>query len=241
MNYRSSTVTSASNSGFTSFDTQPHQETSNQSKTSQAACYMNVNINDTNSLSPSQSTSDFTLLRDECNQLESTEHPYMNINQGQEPDVHVTKIRPPPLPRLQLEWEDGSRHSYANLQSSEIESLRKRFSGSSVTEKSPLPPSTPPSCVIKEVNYAVLDLDKKEVGNVTSDQVTMNTVPLTPESPNKTLKGYAVIDFNKTAALSHSVNSNLVNDNEGSRKTRHNSTISDIAIPLKYSSSFISE
>lgn len=243
---RSSTITSTtSNSGFASFDPQSvqlYQDASYQSNPAEAACYMNVNItNDSSSVSPSHSTSDFTPLRDEYNPVDSTEHPYMNINQGQEVDIQLTKTRPPPLPRLQFEWEDSFKHSYANLQSSEIESLRKRFSGSSIAEKSPLPPSTPPSsCVIREVNYAVLDLDKKEISeNFVSDS-TINTISIPPESPNKTVKGYAVIDFNKTAALSHSVNSNLVNDNEGSRITRHNSTISDTAIPLKYSS-FLSE
>ena len=202
------------------------------------ACYMNVDIsNDTSPLSPSHSTSDSTPLREDY-QIEGSGHAYMNISPGHEHvDLHITKPRPPPLPRLQSDWEDGTRHCYANLEPSELENLRKRFSGASITEKSPLPPSTPPSCVIREVNYAVLDLDKKDASGTSAVENTTNAVPSPPESPNKPQKGYAIIDFNKTAALSHSVNPNLVNDSEGSRKTRHNSTISDLTTPPRHSSS----
>lgn len=199
---------------------------------------MNVVIsNDASPMTPSYSTLDTTPKRGDCHEIEGSGHAYVNINPGQENlDADISNVRQPPLPRLQLEWDEVTKHCYANLEPSELENLRKRFSGTSIAEKSPLPPLTPPSCITREVNYAVLDLDKKGASGYMTEGTT-NPISSPPASPKKPQKGYAVIDFNKTAALSHSVNPNLVNDSEGSRKTRHNSTISDLPAPLKHSSS----
>lgn len=62
----------------------------------------------------------------------------------------------------------------------------------------------------RAVNYIVLDLN--------------GSSPPPPPSPTvrPTSEGYVTIDFDKTVALSHSVSPNCVD--EGSRKTRHNST-----------------
>lgn len=49
---------------------------------------------------------------------------------------------------------------------------------------------------------------------------------LPPESPQKAALGYATIDFKKTVALSNSTNL----DNEGCRKTRHNSNVTPASI-----------
>lgn len=186
------------------------------------ACYMNVDLNEGGPLSPSLSNLDSVARDDQLD--EATKHEYMNIHPGQEHvDASLLKSRPPPLPPSPMDPEEGPRHCYANLEANEIESFRKRFSGVFVAEKT-APPSTPPSNVIREVNYAVLDLDTKENADLTT-----NTQPSPPDSPNRSQKSYATIDFNKTVALSHSVNPNLVNDNEGSRKTRHNSTINDFS------------
>lgn len=201
------------------------------------ASYMNIDIcSESNPISPTHSTSETNQLKEESSDIDGFEHAYMNINPGQDHTENVAiRVRPPPLPVLQSDVEEGSRHCYANLEASEIESLRKRFSGSSVAERSPLAPSTPTGCPIREVNYAVLDLDKKDAPTGTSNNAVI-IAPSPPESPNKPQKGYATIDFNKTAALSHSVNPNLVNDNEGCRKTRHNSTISDLVTPCRHNS-----
>lgn len=67
----------------------------------------------------------------------------------------------------------------------------------------------------RNVNYIVLDLD-----NSTEKQ----NPP--PDSPNRPSEGYVTIDFDKTVALSHSVHPTF--ENEGSRKTRHNSTINEL-------------
>lgn len=77
------------------------------------------------------------------------------------------------------------------------------------------------------VNYAVLDLNQPPSSPATS---LTPTAPH-PDSPHE--RGYATIDFDKTEALSHSVNPNLMDvDHEGCRKTRHNSTISDLPTPV---------
>ncbi|XP_077256319.1 uncharacterized protein LOC143894114 [Temnothorax americanus] len=204
------------------------------------APYMNIEIcSESNPISPTHGTFETNQLKEESNDIDGSEHAYVNIGPGQDPghtENIAIGIRPPPLPVLRSDMEEGFRHCYANLEASEIESLRKRFSGTSVPEKSPLAPSTPTGFPIREeVNYAVLDLDKKDSPTGASNN-TVNIAPSPPESPNKPQKGYATIDFNKTAALSHSVNPNLVNDNEGCRKTRHNSTISDLVAPCRHNS-----
>ncbi|XP_012253616.2 fibroblast growth factor receptor substrate 2 [Athalia rosae] len=206
-----------------------------------SASYINVDLSsDASPLSPSHSISESTPLREESSEIDGAEHAYMNISPGQENyDTGTTKTRPSLLPQVQPDWEDEPRHCYANLESSDIEGLKKRFSGISSTEKSPLLPTTPPAGLVREVNYAVLDLDHKDNSSAVSPEGNVNTTNtlVPPDSPNKPLKGYATIDFNKTTALSHSVNPNLVNDNEGSRKTRHNSTINDLTAPSRHSSS----
>lgn len=203
-----------------------------------AAAYMNVDINsDFSPLSPTHSVSETMPFEEERTETNEPGHAYMNISPGQEhTESFGARARPSPLPCIQPDADEAIRHCYANLEASEIESLRKRYSGVSVAEKSPLPPSTPTGGPIREVNYAVLDLDTKDVPANSPLDGPSNFTASPPESPNKLQKGYATIDFHKTAALSHSVNPNLVNDNEGSRKTRHNSTISDLTACRRNSS-----
>uniref|UniRef100_A0A0A9X3I4 Fibroblast growth factor receptor substrate 2 n=1 Tax=Lygus hesperus TaxID=30085 RepID=A0A0A9X3I4_LYGHE len=76
-------------------------------------------------------------------------------------------------------------------------------------------PLSPPAAPVRNVNYIVLDLDNP------SKETPKTLHP--PESPNRPSQGYVTIDFDKTVALSNSANPSF--DNEGSRKTRHNSTI----------------
>lgn len=202
------------------------------------APYMNIDICSEivcSRISPTHSTSETNQLKEESN-LDGSQHAYINLNPGQD---HVEKIavraRPPPLPVTVLpsDVEEVSRHCYYNLEA--CQNLKKRFSGASITEKSPLAPSTPTECPTREMNYAILDLDKRDSPHGTSDS-NVNSPPSPPESPNKPQIGYVTIDFKKTVALSHSVNPN--HDNEGSRKTRHNSTIDDlVTIACKHNSS----
>lgn len=221
------------------------------------AAYMNIDIsNDASPLSPSHSFTVSTPLRDDTNEID-TNHAYMNINPGNEnidlptTGIKIKKLRPL-LTSLSGDFDDNSRHCYANLEPGEIENLRMMIptinscNTDKLSSSSPsLPPTTPSGESIKEVNYAILDLDKNNIV-LTNDNNSLvnNTLPSPPDSPSKSSssgsypqKGYATIDFNKTAALSHSVNPNVVNDNEGSRKTRHNSTINDLNSPTRQSSS----
>ncbi|XP_063235183.1 fibroblast growth factor receptor substrate 3 [Bacillus rossius redtenbacheri] len=110
------------------------------------------------------------------------------------------------------DWEP--RHCYENLGPGEMEVL-KHLPGAP-----PLPPPPPPP-PLREVNYAVLDL------NGVKPPVPEGP----PESPKKASAGYATIDFDRTVALLQSVQPSVDNDSEGSRKTRHNSTIGDALPP----------
>lgn len=167
-------------------------------------------------------------------------------------------IRPkPPLPCFGKLQEEEPHHCYANLEPGEIEVARshlpKRLSGPervpplpllSSTAQSQQNPMTPPPGVVQTVNYIELDLEKNKtdlvIGNSNSPQqpkspigsVPPSTLSLSPDSPSRASEGYATIDFYKTVALSHSVNPSVDNDSEGSRRTRHNSTINDLVAPL---------
>ncbi|EFA09507.1 fibroblast growth factor receptor substrate 3 [Tribolium castaneum] len=134
--------------------------------------------------------------------VESPCHLYMNV------DTVGTKDSDPS--------EDNARHCYANIDTKDLEHLRPLLSGA----EAPSVPQTPTALylTVHEVNYAELDLDP-----VKSD---VSTSQVTPESPHKA-KSYATIDFQKTNALSQSINPPMEVE-EGSRKTRHNSTISDV-------------
>lgn len=214
-------VDATSNNGLAEIEsvvTQRNTETTSNNP-SQLAPYMNIDVcNENNLISPS--FPETARLKEESNV--ELAHLYINVNLGQK-QVENAAVKTPSS--FVMNAEEGSRHCYANLEASEIESLKKRFSGVSVSEKSPiLAPPTPTYCPNREMNYAVLDLDSP----VDASDNAVSSAPSSPKSQNKPQKGYATIDFNKTAALLHSVNPNLVNDNEGSRKTRHNSTINDL-------------
>ncbi|CAL1546812.1 unnamed protein product [Lymnaea stagnalis] len=80
---------------------------------------------------------------------------------------------------------------------------------------------------LPQVNYIVIDHK-----NQSNDNLPGNNSPTSPtscvsfpESPSRKTESYAMIDFGRTAALSQTVRP--VED-EGGRKTRHNSTISDM-------------
>lgn len=286
--YRSLTVSSSvSSSGFLSFEQVAVQVGSNETFPSgqnfqtsvppqlSKPSYMNVDLgSDASPLSPSNST---TPLREEIDETADCSRSYMNISPGQEKVEilpPILKTRPPVLSILkqQSDLEDGSRHCYANLEASEIENLKKRYSTTSIPERLSLhtpPPFMNSTTTIREMTYAVLDLDTKDMSNAettvaNSDTLTMNaattvsastitsettagsqlpTPSSPPDSPVKLQQiGYVTIDFNKTAALSHSVNSSMVSDiDEGSRKTRHNSTISEVLHTSTRHNSSISE
>jgi len=108
------------------------------------------------------------------------------------------------------------------------------------------------AAVLKQVNYVLLDLDK---GSDSTTTASVTAHPISPqgsvasfaESPQHrisaaicsavatqtssatvlTAEGYATIDFDRTAALSNTAASSLATEEEGLRKTRHNSTMAN--------------
>jgi hypothetical protein len=152
------------------------QNRASASQTS-APSYMNVDLSsDASPLSPlHKAYESSTSFKDEGTsepQEGSRSRSYMNISPGQEKLETVApavKARPPALSILlqqQSDSEDGSRHCYANLEASDIEGLKKRYSATSIAEK--LPAQTPPpllnnTTAVREMSYAVLDLDKNVV------------------------------------------------------------------------------
>lgn len=144
------------------------------------------------------------------NVVENTHPLYMNVVTT---DNH-TKDLPKIVNEVPNENEqEDLRHCYANVNVNDLDFLASETPSASYV--------TP-----TEVNYVELDLENTKSANV--------SVANPGESPSKVKKSYATIDFNKTNALSQSVNQRMEND-QGSRKTRHNSTISDV--PTRHSNS----
>ncbi|XP_018322022.1 uncharacterized protein LOC108734826 [Agrilus planipennis] len=111
---------------------------------------------------------------------------------------------------------DEPMHCYANIDAAELGNLRASNVITEAIPSSGSAPQTPTYVTVQEVNYAELDLVPSR-----------NDAP-SPESPNdKVRKSYVTIDFKKTTALSQSVNPSIEVE-EGVRKTRHNSNISDV-------------
>ena len=129
---------------------------------------------------------------------------------------------------------------------------RLQFSSIRVIMTSQVKPRTlEPPFPLKQVNYVLLDLDKGSDSTTTASVTThplspQGSVASFPESPHRTAasaaasavtmatqtpltvataEGYATIDFDRTAALSNTVASSLTSEEEGLRKTRHNSTM----------------
>ncbi|GJQ75550.1 hypothetical protein Trydic_g17635 [Trypoxylus dichotomus] len=150
------------------------------------------------------------------NVQEQNNHLYMNINCN----GTNAESRSDQLQDANLEY---SEHCYANVDANDLDNL-KSISRNVDLESAPHTPTSLDALAKEvEVNYAELDLPSNS-----------STTQLTPESPVKIKKSYVTIDFNRTNALSQSINSRIDLE-EGSRKTRHNSTISDV--PTRNSSS----
>lgn len=149
-----------------------------------------------------------------------TNHVYMNVT------TNCTKDNSKDITEMQLYAQNDieSQHSYANIDNKDIENLRPlvdaQLGSVPPTPTIPFKESELPLnyITIREVNYAELDLDaSQKIGSLSEIEL-----PETPVLENG--KGYATIDFQKTTALSQSINPSMTIE-EGSRKTRHNSTI----------------
>lgn len=95
---------------------------------------------------------------------------------------------------------------------------------------SPIAPSIASSQgPVRQVNYVVLDLDPTPADAGNSPNSPLSEATSLPESPSRSAEGYATIDFDRTAALSNSANP-CPDKDESQRKTRHNSTISELIL-----------
>ena len=172
--------------------------------------------------------------------------------------MHVgPSTSPPPYLNITQELPNTSqdgRHEYENiepgLQSPDYLPARLVLP--------PKPPHLQPSADNQQdtrtapgqsVNYIVLDLDTAVTNNTEDNIVTADTTAATTDTTTRG-RGYVTIDFDKTDALIKSANQRYVlqgdrkeiiqiflirffdDDDPGTRKTRHNSSLSDLA-PVK--------
>jgi len=96
-------------------------------------------------------------------------------------------------------------------------------------------PPESPSITETSINYIQLDLDNTAAApgsKLTSP--TYKTDLASPSAIGTKAKGYVTIDFDKTDALIKSANQRFFEDDEpGVRKTRHNSSLSDLGVATK--------
>ena len=119
------------------------------------------------------------------------------------------------------------QHGYANLE------LVGTCTPPRIQEPGAAAASTSAAGAEAQVNYIQLDLEKgsdnASTGPSTSPTSPVSLTPSNPESPSRRTESYAMIDFNKTAALSNSAKPKAASeDDEGYRKTRHNSNIDEL-------------
>lgn len=193
----------------------PYTNTSALDTESNMPNYINLNVT-----SPTLLHGNYVNIPDANGQ---NSHLYMNVNTS-ENSQHVTNVTKD-IPnnirdRPSSESDIDDKHCYANIDTAELENLRPILNANlDTTNSSSSVPQTPTYVTVKEVNYAELDL-------ITTNKDTTPTLPVLPESPTDK-KSYVTIDFNKTNALSGSINPRI-DVEEGSRKTRHNSTIGEL-------------
>lgn len=221
-----------------------------------APAYMNVEIGQSTELSsshssdaPSASKSGFTETQDSAEE-EMRDHLYMNIVPGYDAIAIPAEERVPPegvaiiakpvsgvalpfVPRASQSLTcaplmRGKAMSKLLIGQDSEEDSHPCYTNLSPTEREGL--ATTPPLSLPTVNYAVLDLNQPPASPASS----LTPTGMNPDSPlGSASRGYATIDFNRTEALSHSVNPTLMDeDSEGCRKTRHNSTISDLPTPV---------
>ncbi|XP_077999854.1 fibroblast growth factor receptor substrate 2-like isoform X2 [Glandiceps talaboti] len=151
-------------------------------------------------------------------------HCYANLDTLGEVPHQCSPLSRSPICQEPLSPKNGlispnSEHTYANLD----QVAAGIGNGNGGISKLVLQP--PPK---KKINYIQLDLENLE--NKTDSNSTPGSSPRTPktpgpETPSKKTDMYAMIDFDKTAALTKSQNGQVDHHDESVRKTRHNSNI----------------
>jgi len=166
----------------------------------------------------------------------------------------ITKERPNTSGQEEVE-EESQRHAYENvgpLQSPggylpprhlfalpPKPAFRNKIpsSTSDTSEQMDIGPSPPESPCITEnsINYIVLDLDNSvpaPTSMLNPNTYSKDTVKTAVAGPKGA--GYVTIDFDKTDALIKSANQRFFEDDDpGVRKTRHNSSLSDLGVATK--------
>ncbi|XP_019874649.2 fibroblast growth factor receptor substrate 3 [Aethina tumida] len=132
-------------------------------------------------------------------------------------NLDVNRRETPNYQNVEVAFDDpmDNSHSYVNVDVKEVEHWVDEGHSYANINTDDLDLSVPPtpSFITTNINYIEVDL------KTTAAKTSTNT-EATPDS-------YATIDFQKTVALSNSINPSKETE-EGSRKTRHNSTISDV-------------
>lgn len=161
----------------------------------------------------------------------SRDHLYQNIvpGYGNVPPKGISIIHPP-VRGVHMPYvpkESTSINDSRLLRGNQIE---KCPIGPSIDEVSPLNSSllddVDDCSTAPQVTYALLDL------NELSPASSLTPTGAHPESPHENTPAYSSIDFDKMNAL-HQSKDALISDREGCRKTRHNSTISDLHTPVE--------
>lgn len=183
------------------------------------ASYMNVDPTVLNTFHENDTEANHSYMNVSPSELQQIKSPIsndalngFNINSLQ----HIQRMSLPSSAPLQTE----DKHCYENL---EVTDLKLETQRSPLKESSFSVPPTPTNGT-REVNYIELDLENTKSDSQSAQCSSMQSL-LPPESPRKLPIGYATIDFNKTVALSNSATPSIELDSEGSRKTRHNSTV----------------
>ncbi|KAL1497586.1 hypothetical protein ABEB36_008521 [Hypothenemus hampei] len=178
--------------------------------------------------------------------IDPTPHVYMNIDTKENNQNFIEN-------RDQPKEFNEEVHSYANIDTRDADNIQLlqqlNFCNNMQNNNGAMPVYSPNSVtctptlneldygIVREVNYAELDLDssKKDSGvyqnghaGGSQKPVDNNIALAQQESPNAQKKSYATIDFPKTIALSQSIKPKADLE-EGSRKTRHNSTINSFS------------
>lgn len=122
--------------------------------------------------------------------------------------------------RLPIQRQRSIDQNYANLGGGASNSSRVLMNPNPVC-----PPSVVCTSDPGELNYIEIDVNNTNNDTDSANGMASSVTSVsytTPDSPSKRTESYAMIDFNRTVALAKPVS----DDGEGSRKTRHNSTIS---------------
>lgn len=191
-------------------------------RSSVQASYMNIDPSTLNNMQENDSEANHSYMNIIPNELQQIKSPVSNdclYGFNSNTLQHVQRMSLP-LSVSSTPIQSEERHCYENL---EITDLKLDTQRSPLRENSISVPPTPTNGT-REVNYIELDLENTKSDTQSAQCSSMQSL-LPPESPRKLPIGYATIDFNKTVALSNSATPSIELDSEGSRKTRHNSTV----------------